>query len=286
VTILQSRESLTILQSIEFWLTVYALLVSAIGGLSATAKLKRLWRTRHLRRVWGIRNGDHVIVVCSELDEAETRQQVEDREFIYSLKYGDVDAYIEVLVTILRLYPSIKMQVLSAGEAQATRLDLSRHLIVIGGPDYNTLARRVLGWQRTQFEYRSPYVAEQSAQYPTEIVLYDNVLRTEHCHHNDMHDFGYFERIPNPHNSKSNVIILGGCHTIGVAGAAKAFSMAASEEGEIPQGVLRNARMVSKKVGHARRFAVLVEVERIGQTIVVPMVREEHISLRLAGMPD
>lgn len=170
-----------------------------------------------------------------------SRQQVEPREFIYSLKYGDVDAYFEVLVTLLRLYPSIRMRVISAGEAEATRLALSRHLIVIGGPDYDALAERVLSWQETQFEYRSLHVSTCSTKHPEEIVLYDKVKQTEYCHETDTRDYGYFERIPNRHNPKSRIIIVGGCHTIGVAGAAKAFSMAESEDGEIPAAVLSNA---------------------------------------------
>jgi hypothetical protein len=268
------------LDSIEFWITAYAVLLSVIGAIRATGKMRHLWRTRHLRRVWGIKNGDQVIVVCSELDEPATRQQVEPREFIYSLKYGDVDAYFEVQITMLRLYPAIRMRVMSAGEAEATRLDLSRHLIVIGGPDYNTLAARVLSWQQTQFEYRSPYVSVRSTEHPDEIVLYDNVRKTEYCHESEMRDYGYFERIPNPQNPKSRVILLGGCHTIGVVGAVKAFSMAESEDGEIPSPVLANAALVARKVGNAERFSVLVEVERIGQTITVPLVREDRITVR------
>jgi hypothetical protein len=95
-----------------------------------------------------------------------------------------------------------------------------------------------------------------------------------------MRDYGYFERIPNPQNPKSRVILLGGCHTIGVAGAVKAFSMAESEDGEIPSPVLANAALVARKVGNAERFSVLVEVERIGQTITVPLVREDRITVR------
>jgi len=268
------------LDSIEFWITAYAVLLSVIAAIRATGNLRHLWRTRHLRRVWGIKNGDRVIVVCSELDDPATRQQVEPREFIYSLKYGDVDAYIEVLITMLRLYPAIRMRVMSAGEAESTRLDLSRHLVVIGGPDYNALARRVLSWQQTQFEYRSPYVSVQSTEHPDEIVFYNNVRKIEYCHESEMHDFGYFERIPNPYNPKSRVILLGGCHTIGVTGAVKAFSMAENEEGEIPSSVLANAALVARKVGNAERFSVLVEVERIGQTITVPLVCEDRVTVR------
>jgi len=268
------------LDSIEFWIAAYAVVLSVIEAIRGTSKLRHLWQTRHLRRVWGVKNGDQVIVVCSELDEPATRQQVEPREFIYSLKYGDVDAYFEVLVTMLRLYPAIKMRVMSAGEAESTRLDLSRHLIVIGGPDYNTLAGRVLSWQQTQFEYRSPHVAVRSTEHPEEIVLYDNITKMEYCHETEMRDYGYFERIPNPHNPKSRVILIGGCHTIGVAGAVKAFSMAESEDGEIPSSVLTNAAVVARKIRKAERFSVLVEVERIGQTISVPLVRENRVTVR------
>lgn len=267
------------LDSIEFWITTYAVLLSAIEAVRATGKLRHLRRTRHLRRVWGIKDGDQVIVVCSELDEPATRQQVEPREFIYSLKYGDVDAYFEVLVTLLRLYPSIRMRVISAGEVEVTRVDLSRHLIVIGGPDYNALAERVLSWQQTQFEYRSPHVSTRSTEHPEEIVLYDKVKQAEYCHQTDTHDFGYFERIPNPHNPRSRVIIIGGCHTIGVAGAVKAFSMAESEDGEIPASVLSNAALVATKIGKSNRFSVLMEVERIGQTVSVPLIREDHVTV-------
>lgn len=268
------------LESIAFWITAYAVVLSVIGVVRATSRLRHLWQTRHLRRLWGISDGDQVIVVCSEQEDPPTRQHVEPREFIYSLKYGDVDAYFEVVVTLLRLYPGIRMRVMSAGEAESTRLDLSRHLIVIGGPDYNTLAARVLSWQHTQFEYRSPYVSVRSAEYPEEIVLYDRVSGVEYCHTTDERDYGYFERIPNPHNPKSRVILIGGCHTIGVTGAVKAFSMAESEDGGIPSAVLANAALVAGKAGKAERFSVLIEAERIGQTIAVPLVREDRVTVR------
>src|SRR5712691_4007826 len=122
------------LNSIKFWVNLYALALSLVAVLLSTGRLRRFWKTRYLQRVWGLRNGDSVTVVCSELENPEVRQNVEPREFIYSLKYGDVDAYFEGVITLLRLYPRIKLRVMSAGEADATRIDLARHLIVIGGP--------------------------------------------------------------------------------------------------------------------------------------------------------
>ena len=254
-----------------------ALLTELPGALK---RLRHYWRTRHLQRVWGIKNGDQVIVVCSELEEPERRQHVEPREFIYSHKYGDLDGYIEVLVTLARVYPSIRMRIMSAGEAETTPLNLDRHLVVIGGPDYNTLAERVLSWDSTQFVYRSPYVKKRSDAYPDEIVLFDKLGDREYCHETDERDFGYFERIPNPHNQKCQIILVGGCHTIGVTGAAKAFSMAPSDDGKISPSILSNAALVAKKIGRkTKHFSVLVEAERIGQTISVPVVQERWITV-------
>ncbi len=267
------------LDTVAFLVNVYAVSLSLAAAVVGMMKLRHLWRTRHLRRVWGIKNGERVILVCSELEEPEARQWPESREFIYSMKYGDVDAYFEVVVTLLRLYPSIKLKIISAGEAERTRVDLGRHIILIGGPDYNMLTERVLSWDQTQFEYRSPHVSSRSAQHPQEIVLYDKTHDREYCHTTDIRDFGYFERIRNPHNPKSRIILIGGCHTIGVTGAVKAFSMAESEDGEIPSSVVDNAALVAKIVGKSEHFTVLMEIERIGQTISVPLVRAEHVTV-------
>ena len=270
--------------SVGFWvfliINAYAGVLTLVGGIPYVRRLIRNWRTRHVRRVWGFKDGATVIVVCSELDDPEERQHVEEREFIYNLKYGDVDAYFETVITLLRLYPKIKLRIMSAGEAETTPLDLARHLVVIGGPDYNTLAGRVLSWNLTQFDYRSSDVEVRSQQYPDEIVLYDKVNDNEYCYETDSRDFGYFERIVNPHNSDSRIVLIGGCHTIGVTGAVKAFSVAGSDEGEVPQGVLRNAALVASEVGNSSSFSVLVDVERVGQTISTPVVDRTHITVR------
>ncbi len=267
------------LEDMGLGIKAYTLILSIIAAIVSTKKLIHLWHTRHLRRVWGIKNGDRVVVVCSELDDAVNRQQVEPREFIYSLKYGDVDAYLEVLVTLLRLYPKLRLKIMSSGEAESTRLDLASHIVVIGGPDYNAMAERIMRWDQTQFSYRSPDTDTKPECEPEEIVLFDKAKKKEYCHKVDTHDYGYFERIPNRHDPSKHIVLIGGCHTIGVAGAAKAFSMGDSEHGEIPKAVLDNASLVSKKVGKSKKFSVLFEIERLGQTIAVPLVEKANITV-------
>jgi len=275
-----SHSALTSLDSLSFFVKVYAVVLSLVGLVLSTRKWKHQWRTRNLRKVWGIKDGDYVAVVCSELDRPEKRQHVEPREFIYSLKYGDVDAFFEVIVTLLRLFPKIKLQICSSGEAESMRMDLSRHLILIGGPDYNVITGRILEKGITQISYRSQYLDEKSSAYPEEIVIYETATNHEHCEKTDEKDFGYFERIRNPHNPKCNIVLIGGCHTIGVTCAAKAFSMAESERGEIPVIVLENAQKVAKKISCDSEFVVLIKGERVGQTLSTPIVEENRITLK------
>ncbi len=265
--------------TLSFWVEVYALIISTVGGIAATKKLKQLWKTRRLRKVWGIKSGDNVLVICSELEEPETRQFVEDREFIYNLKYGDVDAYFEVVVTILRLFPKIKLRIMSAKEVEKTRTNLDKHLILIGGPDYNSITAMILEKGITRYQYKSPDVEEQSKNNPDEIVLYDTLGDKEFCEKTNEKDYGYFERVKNPHNPQKKIILIGGCHAIGVTGAIKAFSMFESEQGEIPSIVLTNAKKVAKKISYNCEFSVLVSVDRVGQTINVPIVEESKIMM-------
>lgn len=271
---------MSILNFLTYSINIYALILTLLGVVPWTKKLRHSWRTRHLRKVWGIKNGDSVILVCSELEDPEHRQYVEPREFIYNLKYGDVDAYFEAVITLLRLYPGIRLRIMSAGEAATARMDLTRHLILIGGPDYNAVTEQVLSQNITQFDYRSPDMAAQSSQHPEEIVLYDKLNDKEYYYTTHERDYGYFERIVNPHNPESNIVLIGGCHTIGVTGAVKAFSMADSESGELSRQVLNNGALVARRVRKAKKFSIVVSVERVGQTIAPPAAKSEDITAR------
>lgn len=268
------------LSDFSFWINVYTIILSIIGAIKLSQRQILLWNTRKLRKIWGIKDKDNVIVICSELDEPIKRQNVEPREFIYNLKYGDVDAYFEVIVTLLRLYPKLKLRVLSSGEAETTTFDMSQCIILVGGPDYNVIASKILNNHLTQMNYRSPYVAEQSKLNPNEIVIYHKGSDVEYCELDEMKDFGYFERINNPYNPKKNIIFLGGCHTIGVTAAVKSFSLSKSEHGEIPNVVLKNSKKVAKRIKKNSEFAVVVKAERVGQSINTPIVKDDLIFVR------
>lgn len=268
------------LDYIHLALIALAALITAIHVIRRIKHYLRLFRTRYLRKVWGIKNGDHVTVVCSELENAEERQNMEARNFIYNLRYGDVDAYFEVVINLLRLYPDIKLRILSSGEAEGTRIDMARHLILIGGPDYNSFTERILNKQITQYTYKSLNPDAIPTIPQDEMVLFDSLNNKEYYEAADEKDYGYFERIKNPDDQRKNLILIGGCRTLGVTGAAKAFSMAESEKGEIPKVVLDNAKEVAKRISRQSEFSVRFSAERVGQTIGVPIVSQRNITVK------
>lgn len=268
------------LSDVSIWIKLYTIVISIFGAIKLTKKQILLWNTRNIRKIWGIKDNDYVIVICSELDEPINRQNVEPREFIYNLKYGDVDAYFEVIVTLLRLFPKLKLRILSSGEAQTTTFDISQNIILIGGPDYNEIAAKFLSNNLTQIKYRSPFLDEKSKINPNEIVIYHKDSDKEYCQLDEMKDFGYFERINNPHDPQNKIILIGGCHTIGVTAAIKSFSLSKSEHGEIPNVVLNNSKKVAKLINKNSEFSIIVNAERFGQSINTPIVKDDLIFVR------
>ncbi|HPX76062.1 MAG TPA: hypothetical protein PLW77_05715 [Bacteroidales bacterium] len=268
------------INNIALVIGLYSIIVSILGAFKLTQWFILLHKTRFLRKIWGFKNNDTVLVICSELDRAHTRQNLDPREFYYHFKYGDVDAYFETIVTLLRLYPKLKLKVMSSGEAASTIIDLSQNLVLIGGPDFNKVTELILSENNTLFGYLSPESPSQSSTYPDEIALLHKKSMKEYCHTTSLKDYGYFEKIVNHLNPNKHIVIIGGCHSMGVTSAIKAFSLLNSEHDEMPQTVKMNSKLLAKKLkSRSMPFAILVEAERIGQTIGTPRIKNENIWL-------
>lgn len=258
------------LDGFKFFVDIYTVVLSVAGGAVGFSKLLRYWRYRDLRRFWRMKDGDTVLLVCSELDNPLARQMVEDREFIYSMKYGDVDAWIEVLFSLIRIYPNINLRILSSGEAQSAKIDLSCHIILIGGPDYNKLTERILKIGGTRFGYLSPYCGKRAETSPNEIVLHDLVTDKEYCFSSVDNDYGYVEQIRNPFDQTKWITLFGGCHTVGVAGASKMMSAFSEGRTEVLPVVKNTARRLRSAVGRDEEYSLLCHVNKVGSTIGTP----------------
>jgi len=257
----------------------YAFILTVITGVSFTRKFIRNWPYRHIKKIFGIRNGDRVVLLCSELPDAESRQWVEPREFIHLMKYGDVDALLELVASLLRIYPDIDLKILTANDVDHVQVDLDKHVILVGGPDYNPLIRRLITDGKTAISYYSEDIGLPSPTDPSQITLFEKVCSREHARNSRDEDVGYFERFKNPYSTKHNVIIFGGCHTIGVSAASKVFSAYSGGRNDLPAQVVENARVVAKATKYANAFYIIFDAKKVGVNVAIPEIREDEIKI-------
>jgi hypothetical protein len=237
------------------------------------AYLRKTHRSDYfVRSVWGFEEHDTVTVICSELDDPELRQHPEPNEFIYLNKYGDVDSLLEVLVTIHRLYPNVRVEYFTANEILEMRSRFTGHLVVIGGPDYNAVSK----W----FDHLCPF------EYVTGDGQGNISIREKRS--GEMHqpivekkegrfqilDYGFFIKRLNPYNPDKKVIMIGGPHTYGVFGAVRAFSYWGEDKDEPSY---QNCRDVVTELGDDPQFSALFEVHAMENSVLTPRLDRAHL---------
>ncbi len=87
-------------------------------------------------------------------------------------------------------------------------------------------------------------------------------------------DYGFFLKIPNPYNPDKKLILINGIHTYGVYGAAKCFSLYDEHEINIAKD---NCKTVIDSLGDDPHFAVVVKVKSINKSIVIPQIRKDEL---------
>ena len=220
------------------------------------------------KRIWGLEDNDSVTVICTELDKPELRMHPEQNEFIYLSKYGDLDALVEVLTTLHRLYRNLRVGLFTGSEVKARRIPYTGNLILIGGPDYNAATRL--------FNKYVPYAYKRGDGGEHDIYLRDRRDKqvyypkfARHSGHDEIRDFGFFLKMRNPRNLDKKIIMIGGSHTYGVYGAARAFSY----EGDTREGIqYNNCKAVVDKLGFDPEFSSIFGVEGSDQTIDIPVI--------------
>jgi hypothetical protein len=247
---------------IEKIVTIISLVITIVSLIYPIRTIIDAWNLRYLRKIFGIKKRETVVVFCSELSNPINRQMVEEREYIYLMKYGDIDAWVEYLLSMQRLFPMVNLRISSSGEALQNQLELQEHICLIGGPDYNKLTEHFISLGVTRFTY---------IEKGDEIVILDRKTEKEYYYTNLDNDFGYIEKIPNPYNKKKSVFLFGGCHTVGVTSAVKFFSAFSNGKSDVSSIALENANSILKnKKIDKNKFSLLIAAKKIGATISYP----------------
>jgi hypothetical protein len=202
-----------------------------------------------LRRFWSIGTGSRVDVVCSEIppEEASKYARPGDRNYLRYAKFADLDTLIYVRTRLAQLAPGAAVRDFSPAEHHDT--DVAT-VIVIGGPPWNAGYREFL--PRLPFYFEPHPLGEDD---PLIVPQLDDLrLGPRWTPRAELvHDVAVFTRLRLA--SGTTAVLLGGCLTLGVLGAAKAFL-----DGRVGAS---NAAWVADQVGDGDAV-VVTEARRVG----------------------
>lgn len=202
-----------------------------------------------LRKIWsGGLPTRQITIVCPELPKTYRPKYASkgSPEFVNLAHFGDLDALVEVLTLLPKLYPNAETKYVTSSEVH--RNDKEGNLIVIGGPDFNALAKEFLDSQPVPFLYK------QKGYDP---IFFEVATKREFSMEKKKgrvtRDYGLFARFPNPVNKSNSVIMIGGLQTFGVLGAVQAFGMNTIGK--------KNAERIIERCTGPPRFAALIPVD-------------------------
>lgn len=220
------------------------------------------------RKIWEFKNGP-VYIVCPQLDKSEVRQQPENGEYLYLGKYGDIDSLVEVLTSLGKLFPGLATEVCTSEEfINFPGNPYARNLILIGGPDYNRVVENYMQHTPYEFTERDGVVVLRDKDRDK---LFESKFNKDR---DEVTDYGFFLKMPNPNNKSKKLIMINGIHTYGVYGVAKCFLAQDEHERNIS---LENCKRVIGSLGEEPNFAVVLEVKSINKKIGVPTVEMEQL---------
>jgi transcriptional regulator with XRE-family HTH domain len=191
--------------------------------------------------------------------------QARDPDYVRLYSYADLDALFELYGHIRAVNPGSRVNIRTPQDLSSD--DLSAHLVVLGGVDWNALSRDVsqathlpvrqhsrrglehegydayfeVGEQDTRVEFR-PIVEEREGGF---------TLREDVCH---------FFRGTNPFNSRRTVTICNGMFGRGTYGAVRALTDARFRD--------RNERYISERFGAGTLYSIVSRVRVVrGETL-------------------
>jgi transcriptional regulator with XRE-family HTH domain len=226
--------------------------------------------------LWTFPPGDPIILVAGALEDAKHPYvENDDPNYTDLLSYADLDALFE-------LHGHIRMRN-PASEVRWTRSDrlssfdqLSRHLVMLGGPGLNERLQQVFAGtglpivQRTLEGYLNGEILTVPDREP------DLPQFLEAGKPRLVGDVGCFARLINPFNSARTLTWCSGVYSRGVLGAVRMLTDAGLRD--------QNSRYLAERFADARQFAMLVRVPVVFGEALTPDLQNEE--MRLYEWPD
>ena len=181
--------------------------------------------------IWRYTDQRPVTIICSrlprELREAMPYTDNRDPDFVRSYTYADLDSLIELHGHIRATNPAVQVNIRTADDMEND--DYTSHLVVLGGVDWNPVARDLL--RRLNLPIRqvgrpveSVYSGHFEVKRANEKLEFRPVLEERDGSLILREDVAMLLRGPSPYNVKRTVTLCNGMYGRGTYGAVRALT--------------------------------------------------------------
>lgn len=223
---------------------------------------------------WQFDDGKQVVIVCARLPNDWLARMPyvnpDDPDHIELYTYADLDALFELHGHIRAFNPASEVRRHTPDELEPD--DLTSHLVLLGGVDWNDLTSNVFQDLDLPFKQVNDWEGEHGAyfshgekRFHPELV--DGQLRE---------DVALFYRGPNPYNAKRTLTICNGMYGRGTLGVARALTDVKFRD--------RNTAWLYDRFAGVEAFALLSKVRVVRGKVVTPDWTLDE--LRLVEWPD
>ncbi|PZG14903.1 helix-turn-helix domain-containing protein [Nonomuraea aridisoli] len=226
-------------------------------------------RDTYLKSPWHFPEGEAITIICSQIPQ-EQRARIpyadpSQPDYIELYKYSDLDSLFELWGHLRAANPHSPVT-LRATEDLRSSDDLTSHVVLLGGVDYNEITAAMLGqidlpvrqvpdWESERGPYFEVDKGDEAERYYTVTSgSGDNLQLRE--------DVGFFYRGVNPENVKRTLTICNGMYARGVYGTVRALTDARFRD--------RNADYLRSRFGGTASFSILTRIRIVGRVAITP----------------
>jgi transcriptional regulator with XRE-family HTH domain len=233
---------------------------------------------------WFLRDREQITIVCAPLPpDLRARMPYtdpRDPDYIELYTYADLDALLELHGHIRAANPFTDVFVRTASELAPD--DYTSHLVLLGGVDWNTLTRTVLG--RVGVPLRQVSLGKKDEPGYFEVLDGDDgrkflpSLQRDGDNVELLEDVAHFFRGANPFNRDRTITICNGMFGRGVLGAVRTLTDRRFRD--------RNAAYVAEHFGDRASFSILARVPIVDGKVVTPDWTDPETRLHEWSDPD
>ncbi len=224
------------------------------------------------RLLWSLIPSLRTIIIPGILPESYTGNRFED--YIRLRNYSDLDAVLEVIETIHRLYPRMDISIQSASSVNDLPKNWEQsNIVFIGGPDFNRVVGEFDDLVPIQYQYGPNGEVwlrhkETGKEYKPEFY--------ERAGQRVAKDYGFFLTRKPKEYAPAKMIFIGGARTWGVHGAASLVSCTSFNK---QARGYSNVRQLVSEFGSNPSLLIPVEVTGTSEAIHPPTWQIDKVEL-------